>query len=224
MRNKLKRMPCGFCGMEIVVYDDDNPKSTPRRYCDGHCRNEAKKKRHREKRGECNMRVRLEPVNVCIDVEADSGMECVEKARAALEAAGFKPTEEGAYWVMADERAITGEDSGSPTHVNYSYATELEAMRSKKAGSEPKIVPYKCEPRQNPRKAYVRERDLANGGHIRIARFVEPGSEGECGVNITYLSPIKDGQRTELKFALSDEAAAATQWMLAEFFGIGMCA
>lgn len=77
------------------------------------------------------MRARLEPINVCIDVEADSGMECVEKARAALEAAGFKPTEEGAYWILCDERAVTGEDSGSPTHVNYSYKTELEVMRSK---------------------------------------------------------------------------------------------
>lgn len=142
MRNHLKRMPCGFCGMEIVVYDGDNPKSTPRRYCDGHCRNEAKKQRHREKT----------------------------------------------------------------------------------AGGAPKIVPYKCESRKNPRKAYIRERDLANGSHIRIARFVEPGSTGDRGINLTYLSPVKDGQRTELKFALSDEAAAATQWMLAEFFGVGMYA
>ena len=76
------------------------------------------------------MRARLEPINVCIDVEADSGMECVEKARKALEAAGFKPTEEGAYWVMCDERAIAGEDSGSPTHVSYSYKTELEIKRA----------------------------------------------------------------------------------------------
>jgi hypothetical protein len=81
------------------------------------------------------MRVRLEPVNVCIDVEADSGMECVEKARKALEAAGFKPTKEGAFWVLSDERAITGEDSGSPTHVNYSYKTELELMRSQVEGA-----------------------------------------------------------------------------------------
>lgn len=65
------------------------------------------------------MRVRLEPVNVCIDVEADSGMECVEKARAALEGAGFKPTEEGAYWIFRDSRAIDGTDSGSPTTIDY---------------------------------------------------------------------------------------------------------
>ena len=65
------------------------------------------------------MRVRLEPINVCIDVEADNGMECVEKARKALEAAGFKPTEEGAYWILRDSRAIDGTDSGSPTAVAY---------------------------------------------------------------------------------------------------------
>lgn len=65
------------------------------------------------------MRVRLEPVNVCIDVEADSGMECVEKARAALEGAGFKPTDNGAYWILRDSRAIDGTDSGSPTMVAY---------------------------------------------------------------------------------------------------------
>lgn len=168
------------------------------------------------------MRVRLEPVNVCIDVEAEYGMECVEKARAALESAGFKPTDEGAYWVMADERAITGEDSGSPTRVNYSYKTELGVMLSKKADGAPRIIPYKAEPVANPRKAYIREKTLSTGASIRIARFVEPGSTGDCGVNITYLSAIKDGQRTELKFALSDEAAAATHRMLAEFFGIGM--
>lgn len=65
------------------------------------------------------MRVRLEPVNVCIDVEADSGMECVEKARAALEGAGFKPTDNGAYWILRDSRAIDGTDSGSPTAIAY---------------------------------------------------------------------------------------------------------
>lgn len=65
------------------------------------------------------MRVRLEPVNVCIDVEADSGMECVEKARAALEGAGFKPTDNGAYWILRDSRAIDGTDGGSPTMVAY---------------------------------------------------------------------------------------------------------
>ena len=89
-------------------------------------------------------------------------------------------------------------------------------------GSE--IVPYKAEPRENTRKAYIREKTLSTGASIRIARFVEPGRTGDCGVNITYLSAIKDGRRTELRFALSDEAAAATHWMLAEFFGIGMSA
>ena len=76
------------------------------------------------------MRVRLEPVNVCIDVEADSGMECVEKARKALEAAGFKPTEEGAYWMLRDSRAIDGDGSGSPTAVEYSYETHLKYMQA----------------------------------------------------------------------------------------------
>ena len=80
------------------------------------------------------MRVRLEPINVCIDVEADSGMECVEKARKALEAAGFKPTEEGAYWILRDDRVITGEDSGSPTSVEYSYETQLKYMQAHAEG------------------------------------------------------------------------------------------
>lgn len=142
MRNRLKRIPCGFCGDTIVVYSDANPKSTPRKYCDRHCRNEAKKQRHREKT----------------------------------------------------------------------------------ADGTPRIVPYKAEPVANPRKAYIREKTLSTGASIRIARFVEPGRTGDCGVNITYLSAIKDGRRTELRFALSDEAAAATHWMLAEFFGIGMSA
>lgn len=66
------------------------------------------------------MRVRLEPVNVCIDVEAADTIACVAKARAALEGAGFKPTcEEGAYWILRDSRAIDGADSGSPTTVAY---------------------------------------------------------------------------------------------------------
>lgn len=86
------------------------------------------------------------------------------------------------------------------------------------------IVPYKADPVSNPRKAYVREKMLSTGASIRIARFAEPGASGEYGLNFVYLSPVKDGQRTELKFALTDEAAAATQWMLAEFFGIGVCA
>ena len=76
------------------------------------------------------MRARLEPINVCIDVEADSGMECLEKARKALEAAGFKPTEEGGYWILRDSRAIDGDDSGSPTAVEYSYETHLKYMQT----------------------------------------------------------------------------------------------
>ena len=89
---------------------------------------------------------------------------------------------------------------------------------------EPKTFPYVPDERMNSRRAYVRERDLSNGAHIRLARFVEKGSDGEFGINITYLSPVKDGKRTELKFALSDEAAAMTCAMLSEFFGIGVCA
>ena len=67
------------------------------------------------------MRVRLEPVNVCIDVEAADTIACVAKARAALEGAGFKPTcEDGwPYWILRDSRAIDGTDSGSPTAVAY---------------------------------------------------------------------------------------------------------
>lgn len=86
------------------------------------------------------------------------------------------------------------------------------------------IVPYNCEPRENPRKAHIRERDLDNGGHIRIARFTEPGNNGDYGCNIEYLSPVKDGKRTVLRFALGDEAAMQTCLMLQEFFGFGMCA
>lgn len=44
-----KKVPCGFCGEQITTYEDTFPKSTPRKYCDGHCRNEAKKRRHLEK-------------------------------------------------------------------------------------------------------------------------------------------------------------------------------
>lgn len=86
------------------------------------------------------------------------------------------------------------------------------------------IVPYNREPRENPRKAYIRERKLANGGHIKLVKFIEPGRDGVCGINLEYLSPVKDGKRTELKFALSDEAALHTCLMLQEFFGCTMCA
>ena len=89
---------------------------------------------------------------------------------------------------------------------------------------KPKIVPYTPGPKHNPRKVYLRERDLANGARIEIHRFIEKGSDGDYGVNVTYLSPVKDGKRTKLKFALSDEAAAMTCVMLSEFFGIGVCA
>lgn len=67
------------------------------------------------------MRARLEPFNVCIDVEGKDGNECIAKARAAIEGAGFKPTcEDGwPYWVMRDERAIDGTDSGSPVAVGW---------------------------------------------------------------------------------------------------------
>lgn len=65
------------------------------------------------------MRVRLEPVNVCIDVEGEDGTACVAKARVALEGAGFKSTDDGAYWILRDSRAIDGTDSGSPTSVDY---------------------------------------------------------------------------------------------------------
>ena len=44
-----RKAPCVFCGDLITTYDDANPKATPRKYCDRHCRNEAKKQRHREK-------------------------------------------------------------------------------------------------------------------------------------------------------------------------------
>ena len=67
------------------------------------------------------MRARLEPVNVCIDVEAVDTIACVAKARAALEGAGFKPTSDDGwpYWIMRDERAIDGTDSGSPVSVGW---------------------------------------------------------------------------------------------------------
>ena len=67
------------------------------------------------------MRVRLEPFGVYIDIEATDRIDCVTKARKALEAAGFKPgadiKESG--WIIRDERAIDGEDSGSPIHIPY---------------------------------------------------------------------------------------------------------
>ena len=47
--SKPRKVPCVFCGDLITTYDDANPKATPRKYCDRHCRNEAKKQRHREK-------------------------------------------------------------------------------------------------------------------------------------------------------------------------------
>ena len=67
------------------------------------------------------MRIRLEPINVCIDVEGTDHIECIAKARAAIEGAGFKPTsDEGwPYWIMRDERAIDGGDSGSPVSVGW---------------------------------------------------------------------------------------------------------
>ena len=89
---------------------------------------------------------------------------------------------------------------------------------------DPNIVPYKADPVSNPRKAYIRERTLSTGASIRIERFAEPGASGEYGLSFVYLSPVKDGQRTELKFALTDEAAAATHNILAEFFGVEVCA
>ena len=85
------------------------------------------------------------------------------------------------------------------------------------------IVPY--EPGEAvDRNAYVREKDLSNGGHVRLARFTEPAEDGHLGITLTYLSPEKDGKRTKLCFSLSDEAAAQTCFMLSEFFGFGICA
>lgn len=71
------------------------------------------------------MRLRLEPVNVCIDVEAPDSAECIAKARRAIEAAGFKGTVYGAYWIARDERAIEGTDSGSPIAIG--WTGELQA-------------------------------------------------------------------------------------------------
>lgn len=53
----------------------------------------------------------------------------------------------------------------------------------------------------NSRRAYVRERDLSNGAHICIARFLEKGSYGDFGINIIYLSPVKAGKKdgTEIR-------------------------
>jgi len=65
------------------------------------------------------MRIRLEPVNVCIDVEAPDCAECIAKARRAIEAAGFKGTADGAYWIVRDDRAIKGTDSGSPFAIGW---------------------------------------------------------------------------------------------------------
>jgi hypothetical protein len=69
------------------------------------------------------MKVRLEPVNICIDVEGDSVRECIAKACAALALAGFKETEDGAYWILRDSRAIDGTDSGSPVSVGWNGET-----------------------------------------------------------------------------------------------------
>ena len=86
-----------------------------------------------------------------------------------------------------------------------------------------KIVPYT--PVESVyRKAYVREKDLRNGGQVRLARFTEPAEDGRLGITLTYISPEKNGKRTKLRFSLSDEAAAQTCFMLSEFFGFGICA
>lgn len=82
------------------------------------------------------------------------------------------------------------------------------------------VAPYKPGPQINARKAHVRETDLPNGAHIKLARFVEKGSDGDYGIALTYLSPEKDGRRTRLAFSLSDSAAFATCQMLSEFFGV----
>jgi hypothetical protein len=49
MSATARKVPCGFCGDLITTYDEANPKATPRRYCDRHCRNEAKKQRRQKK-------------------------------------------------------------------------------------------------------------------------------------------------------------------------------
>lgn len=41
-----KIVECEHCGTLIAVYDDGG---TVKKYCNRHCRNEAKKQRHREK-------------------------------------------------------------------------------------------------------------------------------------------------------------------------------
>lgn len=86
------------------------------------------------------------------------------------------------------------------------------------------VIPYDPEPKPGTRLAHRRERALENGGVVEICRFTERNKKGELGVKLTYLSPIEDGKRTRLVFMLSDEAAAMTQIMLSEFFGIGICA
>lgn len=67
------------------------------------------------------MRVRLEPIEVYIDIEGTDLIDCVTKARKALEGAGFKPSADVSEsgWIIRDERAIHGEDSGSPIHIPY---------------------------------------------------------------------------------------------------------
>ena len=86
---------------------------------------------------------------------------------------------------------------------------------------EKTIVPYKPG-KVVYRMAHVREKDLRNGGHVRLSRFTEPAPDGHLGITLTYLSPKKDGKRTKLHFSLSDEAAAETCFMLSEFFGVGV--
>jgi hypothetical protein len=65
------------------------------------------------------MKTRVEPVGWHMDVEGWNAAVCARKARQALEAAGFKPCNEGAGFILRDERAISGEDSGSPVFVPY---------------------------------------------------------------------------------------------------------
>ena len=68
------------------------------------------------------MILRVLPFNVYLDVEGTDQSDCLAKARAVLEGAGFKPMTdemEAAFWEVRDERAITGADSGSPYHCAY---------------------------------------------------------------------------------------------------------
>lgn len=47
MSATVKFIACQNCGSLIVIHEDG--KGTPRRYCDRHCRNEAKKQRRQKK-------------------------------------------------------------------------------------------------------------------------------------------------------------------------------